>query len=151
MRPQLPYLTSAARGSVPEFGEPAVLHRDSPLDSRILLGYLDDLGGSWLPAAVAAAALLAAAASVVPVVRRRTGATAARLVRVAALAAATAVALVAVAVVGDGFYELTKHVWLASYLLVEVALLGIAAGVVTACGRSRSTPAPPRTGADTDR
>ena len=47
--------------------------------------------------------------------------------RVAAFAAVSAVGLVAAAVLGDGYFEIAKHVWLAAYLLVvTAAALGLA-------------------------
>jgi hypothetical protein len=48
---------------------------------------------------------------------------------VAALAAVSAVGLVAAAVLGDGYFEIAKHTWLAAYLLTVTAvavLLGLA-------------------------
>ena len=49
--------------------------------------------------------------------------------RVAAFGAVSALGLVAAAVLGDGYFEIAKHVWLAAYF-VEVtatsALLGLA-------------------------
>lgn len=72
--------------------------------------------------------------------------------RVAALAAASAVGLVVAAVLGDGYFEIAKHTWLAAYLLAVTAaavLLGV--GVIAArrtCAvikprkrRARATPA----------
>ena len=47
----------------------------------------------------------------------------------AAVAAVSAVGVVAAAVLGDGYFEIAKHVWLAAYLLVVTAaavLLGVA-------------------------
>jgi hypothetical protein len=50
--------------------------------------------------------------------------------RVAALAAVSAVGLVAAAVLGDGYFEIAKHVWLAAYFLavtVGAVLLAVVA------------------------
>jgi hypothetical protein len=48
---------------------------------------------------------------------------------VAAFAGVSAVGLVAAAVLGDGYFEIAKHVWLAAYLVAVTAtsaLLGLA-------------------------
>jgi hypothetical protein len=60
---------------------------------------------------------------------------AARWSLAAGLAAVTALGLVAVAVLGDGYFEVFKHVWLAAYLLLVggLCLLGaVGAGLVHA-------------------
>jgi hypothetical protein len=56
---------------------------------------------------------------------------------------------VTLAVLGDGYYELTKHVWLASYALVVAAGALVAAGVAAAtaataamAARRRPEPSP---------
>ena len=49
--------------------------------------------------------------------------------RVAAFGAVSAVGLVAAAVLGDGYFEIAKHTWLAAYLVAVTAtsvLLGLA-------------------------
>lgn len=92
-----------------------------------LRAWLDGLAVPWAPALVAVLGVglgLVAGRHVDPVV--------AALARLAAMAAVSAVGLVVTAVLGDGFFEIAKHVWLASYLLevtfVALALAGIVAG-----------------------
>ena len=58
--------------------------------------------------------------------------------------AVTALGLVAVAVLGDGYFEVFKHVWLAAYVLLVTGLClvgALGAGVVPlATGRRRREP-----------
>ena len=108
-------------------------------DRAQLLAWLDQLPLPWLPATVVAAGLLAG----LLIVRRPDPVSAARelqqgdtaaatvraLGRVAAFGAVSAVGLVAAAVLGDGYFEIAKHVWLAAYLLAvsgSATLLGVA-------------------------
>ncbi|MEJ2871519.1 hypothetical protein WCD74_27415 [Actinomycetospora sp. OC33-EN08] len=116
VRADLPYLASG----------PAVTNRLSPLggdpgwsgarqsDFRRVL----DAGGwwQWLPALLVAACLA--------VGWRRTP-----WCRAAGLAGVTALGLVAAAVFGDGYFELFKHVWPASYVLIVAALCLVGAGL----------------------
>ena len=93
-----------------------------------LQSWLNSLTTPWLPGLVAAVGI------VLGLVALRLGSPLVRaLSRVAALGAVTALALVAAAVLGDGFFEIAKHVWLAAYLLEVTAaaalLAAIAAGV----------------------
>ncbi|MHC1561548.1 glycan biosynthesis hexose transferase WsfD [Actinomycetospora sp. C-140] len=69
----------------------------------------------WLPTALVVVAFAAAATA-------RWQGRAARWSLAAGLAAGTALALVVVAVAGDGYYEVFKHVWLAAYLLALAGL-----------------------------
>ena len=114
-------------------------------DRAQLLAWLDGLALPWLPAAVVAAGRARGAADgAADLPRSRSGGTLLRLSRsrvpplrsgagvgrVAAVAAVSAVGVVAAAVLGDGYFEIAKHVWLAAYLLVVTAvavLLGVAA------------------------
>jgi hypothetical protein len=85
---------------------------------------------AWLPTALVLLALAAAAST--PGWRRRAP-VAARWCLAAGLAAGTAFGLVVMAVLGDGYFEVFKHVWLAAYLLVVsgLCLVGaLGAGVV---------------------
>ena len=66
--------------------------------------------------------LLALAAAVSTQAWRRRAPVAARWCLAAGLGAATALGLVAMAVLGDGYFEVFKHVWLAAYLLVVTGL-----------------------------
>ncbi|GAA4780527.1 hypothetical protein GCM10023200_12220 [Actinomycetospora chlora] len=77
----------------------------------------------WLPSALVVVALLAAATA-------RWQGRAGRWSLAAGLAAGTALALVVVAVAGDGYFEVFKHVWLAAYLLA-LSGLSLVGAVVT--------------------
>ncbi len=97
----------------------------------------------WLPTALVLLAAVAAASSVA---WRRRAPTAARWCLAAGVGAVTALGLVAVAVLGDGYFEVFKHVWLAAYVLLVtgLCLLGaLGAGVARlAAGRRRREPEP---------
>lgn len=80
-------------------------------DQAALGSWLDDMPVPWWPSLLTVAALLAGAFCA------RRGGLPAAVARVAAMAAAGAVGLVAAAVLGDGYFEIAKHVWLAAYLL----------------------------------
>jgi hypothetical protein len=125
-------------------------------DRAQMLAWLDGLTLPWLPATVVAAGLLAGVLTVRrpdPVgaprelqqgdtadVEWQQGDTAAApgapvatavraLGRVAAFGAVSAVGLVAAAVLGDGYFEIAKHTWLAAYLVAVTAtsvVLGLA-------------------------
>lgn len=96
-------------------------------DRGQLFAWLHGLALPWLPAAVVVAGLLA---GVLTVRRRRDADVASAAGRVAALAAVAAVGLVAAAVLGDGYFEIAKHVWLAAYFLVVTAASVVLAAVV---------------------
>jgi len=130
-------------------------------DRAQLLAWLAGLPVPWLPAVVVAAGVLAGALTVR---RGRNGgpracergdpadvecqqgdipaasvdATAVRraLGRVAAVAAVSAVGVVAAAVLGDGYFEIAKHVWLAAYLLVVTAAAVVLGAAVSAASRT---------------
>ena len=85
-------------------------------DRAQLLAWLDGLPVPWLPAVIVVGGLLAGLLTV-----RRGGPVVRAAGRVAALAAVSAVGLVAAAVLGDGYFEIAKHVWLAAYLLAVTA------------------------------
>jgi hypothetical protein len=133
LRPQIPYLVSRTAGPGTVGGTLPV--PDVPEGAQhmgVTFAYLDRLPGRWVPPAVVALALLAAAATVVLPRRARhqAGRTASALARVAGVLATAAVGTVLLAVLGDGYVELAKHVWLASYLLLVTA--GVLVGVVVA-------------------
>jgi hypothetical protein len=93
--------------------------------------WLDAMPAPWLPSLVAAVGAVAGVAGFGArddLVRA--------LCRVAGVGAAGAVGVAALAVVGDGYYEITKHVWLSGYLLdaTGLALLG---AVLVVLSRSR--------------
>ncbi|MBV9920474.1 MAG: hypothetical protein JOY78_06425 [Pseudonocardia sp.] len=132
-------------------------------DRAQLSAWLNGLAAPWLPAILAAAGLLAGLSTVHPRRRLRAarapqqghpapaesqdGAPAAAspataavvataLARLAALAAASAVGLVAAAVLGDGYFEIAKHTWLAAYLLAVTGTSLALAVVVAAASRT---------------
>lgn len=130
-RADLPYLASGpadtARPSPPG-GDPGWSGARQP-DLR---GVLDGTGRPpWLPTALVLAAVVMAASSVA---WRRRAPVAARWCVAAGLGAVTALGLVVAAVLGDGYFEVFKHVWLAAYLLVVTGLCLLGA-VVVALGR----------------
>jgi hypothetical protein len=138
LRPALPYLPSVPRGSAPEVDEGRTIYPETGPVGDLQRVYLEGITVPWLPSALVVAAVGAALATVVPRRRRRPmRSSATGMVRLAAGSALTAVGIAALAVAGDGFYELTKHVWLASYLLVVTALLLAASGVTAALARLR--------------
>jgi hypothetical protein len=91
-----------------------------------LRAWLDTMPAPWWPSLLTTLSFLAGALTVF---RRRTGLVAA-LTRIAALAATTAVALTVIAVLGDGYFEIAKHVWLVAYLL-DVGLVALACATVS--------------------
>jgi hypothetical protein len=112
--------------------------------AAVLRGWLDSIGGPWWSSLLASLGILA---GLVGVVRR--GRLWSGFARLAGLTAFSAVALTAVAVTGDGYFEIAKHVWLAAYLLdvTAVALAGSTVlfvsrwfprrhGFLSRCGRS---------------
>jgi hypothetical protein len=86
--------------------------------------WLDDMSLPWWPSLLV---LFGLAAGVVAAVRRRHWTT--RYGLAAAVAAAGALGIAMMAVLGDGFFEVAKHVWLAAYLL-DVAALSLCVVVV---------------------
>lgn len=73
----------------------------------------------WFPTALV---LLAIAAAVSSLSWRRRAPAAARWCRAAGLGAVTALGLVVITLLGDGYFEVFKHVWLAAYVLVVTGL-----------------------------
>jgi hypothetical protein len=143
LRPQIPYLVSTTAGdrtvdvSLPVADTPEGAQR-----MGITFAFFDGLPGRPLPPLVVGVALLGAAATVLfPRASRRLGA-GRGLLRVAGVLALGALGTVVLAVLGDGYVELAKHVWLASYLLVVTATLLVAAvvlaGVAAVRRRSRA-------------
>lgn len=136
MRPQLPYLPSAPRGTAPEHFEGRTVYPEAGPQTALLDGWLANIGAGWLPLATVLLALAAGAATLLPRARRADP-LAVGLVRVAAASAVLGGGVVTVAVLGDGYYELSKHVWLASYLFGVTGLTGVAAAVVGGTARFR--------------
>ncbi|MDQ7808938.1 hypothetical protein Q5425_34815 [Amycolatopsis sp. A133] len=79
--------------------------------------WLDGMAVPWWPALLV---LLGLAGAVVALARRRRSTT--RYGFVAGVAVTGALGIAAMAVVGDGYFEIAKHVWLAAYLLDVAAL-----------------------------
>jgi hypothetical protein len=136
LRPQLTYLPSAPRGTAPEHFEGRTPYPEAGPQTAMLLGWLAGIGLGWLPLATVLAALTAGAATLVPRVRRADP-LAVGLARVAAGAALLGLGVVTLAVLGDGYYELSKHVWLGSYCFVVTGISGVAAAVVGVTARFR--------------
>ncbi len=98
-----------------------------------LRSWLAGLAAPWLPALVAAAGVVLGLLSL-----RVGGPLVRALSRVAALAALAALGLVVAAVLGDGYFEIAKHVWLAAYLLEVTAAAVLLAGLVAVGRRVRA-------------
>ncbi|WP_033260572.1 hypothetical protein [Amycolatopsis vancoresmycina] len=86
-------------------------------DATTFQQWLDGMGIPWLPALLV---FLGLAAAVVALVRRQRSTT--RYGVVAGVAVTSALGIAAMAVVGDGYFEIAKHLWLAAYLLDVTAL-----------------------------
>ena len=134
LRPQIPYLAAPTAGARVVTGSVPVA--PAPEGSQyvgVMFVYFDGLPGKWVPPTLIALALLAGALTLLPR-RLRPGVvtpTAIGLARAAGVFAAGGLGVVVLAVLGDGYVELTKHVWLASYLLALSALtLGFGAATV---------------------
>ena len=136
MRPQLPYLPSAPRGTAPEHFEGRTVYPEAGPQTALLDDWLGGIGAGWLPLATVLAALAAGVATLLPRVRRADPLTVG-LVRVAAASALLGLGVVTLAVLGDGYYELSKHVWLGSYAILVSGVTGAAAAVVGTTARFR--------------
>ncbi len=136
MRPQLPYLPSAPRGTAPEHFEGRTPYPEAGPQTAMLLGWLAGIGAGWLPLVTVLLALTAGAATLLPRLRRADP-LAIGLARVAAGAALLGLGIVTLAVLGDGYYELSKHVWLGSYCFAVTGLSGVAAAVAGMTSRFR--------------
>ncbi|MEI6231182.1 MAG: hypothetical protein WCP81_10650 [Actinomycetes bacterium] len=106
----------------PEVG--VAISGEQGADSSGLRDWLRSQSTPWLPTALVILGILAGASGFIwP---RRPWSVFAKL---AGSAAVSATGVVLVAVLGDGYFEIAKHVWLSSYLLdvAEIALLAIIA------------------------
>ena len=141
LRPQVRYLASATAGPVTVSGSrPVPPAPEGDQHMGVTFAWLDGLPGRGLPPLVVVVALLAAASTVLlPRVARRLGAVRG-LLRAAGVLAAAAVGTVLLATLGDGYVELAKHVWLASYLLVVTGTVLVGA-LAAALVRFGSAPA----------
>ncbi|HEY2222228.1 hypothetical protein [Actinomycetospora sp.] len=128
-RADLPYLASGPADTSrfsPPGGDPGWSGARQP-DLRAVLD--GTRRPPWLPTALVLLAVLAAGSTVA---WRRRAPAAARWCLAAGLGAVTALGLVTTAVLGDGYFEVFKHVWLAAYLLVVTGiclLVALAAGI----------------------
>ncbi|MCD2186801.1 glycan biosynthesis hexose transferase WsfD [Actinomycetospora soli] len=136
LRPQLTYLPSEPFGTAPEHFEGRTVYPEAGPQTSLLVRWLDAIPLGWLPLALVVTALAAAAATVLPRVRRGDPLVVG-LVRVAGAAALLGLGIVTLAVAGDGYYELSKHVWLGSYLFLTAGVTGLAAVVAAATARFR--------------
>ncbi|WP_133828272.1 hypothetical protein [Actinomycetospora succinea] len=136
LRPQIPYLASETGG--PRRVDGTVPRPAYPEGSQVMgpmFVYLDGLPGRWVPPTVLALALLASLLTVVLPRRARGSPVTVGTARVAGVLAATALGVVVLAVLGDGYCELAKHVWLGSYALVVTGLTLVVAAVSAVAAR----------------
>jgi hypothetical protein len=115
--PTTPWTPRTIAPHVPPVGEQGA-------SAAVLRGWLDSMSGPWWPALLASLGLLA---GLVGALRR--GRLWSAFARLAGLAALCAVALTTAAVIGDGYFEIAKHVWLAAYLL-DVTAIALAGSTV---------------------
>jgi hypothetical protein len=104
---------------------------DSPAmgkDVGWMRAWLGDMTAPWVSSLLAAVGLCAGLVSL------RTRGVLAGFARTAFAGAAAAVGLAAVTVLGDGYYEIAKHMWLAAYLL-DVTAVAVAGVLVVAVVR----------------
>lgn len=130
-RADLPYLASGPADTSrfsPPGGDPGWSGARQP-DLRTVLD--GTRRPPWLPTALVA---LAVAAAVSTVAWRRRAPDTARWCLAAGVGAVTALGLVTAAVLGDGYFEVFKHVWLAAYVLVVTGLCLLGA---SGCGLVR--------------
>lgn len=133
LRPQLTYLPSEPLGTAPEHFEGRTVYPEAGPQTSLLVRWLDAIPLGWLPAALVAAALAAAGATVV----RRGDPLVVGLARVTGATALLGLGIVTLAVAGDGYYELSKHVWLGSYLFLTAGVTGLAAAGAAVTARYR--------------
>ncbi|MGY1841602.1 MULTISPECIES: glycan biosynthesis hexose transferase WsfD [unclassified Modestobacter] len=105
-------------------------------DAGQLRAWLDGMALPWWPSLLTGLGIAAGIAGL-----RWRASLGSALARTAGVAAGSALGLAAVAVLGDGYFEVAKHVWLAAYLLdvTVVALAGAALAVVVAVVRRRTS------------
>jgi hypothetical protein len=99
-------------------------------NSTTLRQWLDGMAHPWWPSALSVLGLLAGAAGL-----RWRGFASSAFARTAGVAAGGAVGLAVLAVLGDGYNEVAKHVWLAAYLL-DVTLVSLVVGLVLSAVRA---------------
>jgi hypothetical protein len=144
LRPQIPYLATETGGARTITGSiPRPAYPEGSQTMGAMFVYLDGLPGRWVPPTVLGLAVLAALLTVVLPRRVRGSARWAAAIgpaRVAGVLAVTALGVVVVAVLGDGYCELAKHVWLGSYALVVAGTVLVAAlgGAVAGAAAART-------------
>ncbi|ODU00821.1 MAG: hypothetical protein ABS81_22440 [Pseudonocardia sp. SCN 72-86] len=131
------YLPSAPWTSASVAPPDGVVTGQQGSDAAALRSWLDSMTVPWWPSAALLAGLLAGAAALVARVRARFPAATAAA-RVGGLCAATSLALAGLAVLGDGYFEIAKHVWLAAYL-VDTTVLALVATLVAGALDHRRT------------
>jgi hypothetical protein len=152
LRPQVPYLASRTAGPRTVSGMvPVPPAPEGAQHMAVTFAFLDGLPGRWLPPSVVVVGLLAAVSTVLlPRPGRRLGA-ARGLLRAAGVLAAAAVGTVLLATLGDGYVELAKHVWLASYLLVVTGTVLVGALAVALVRYGRTPPSEAQPGPEAQR
>jgi hypothetical protein len=116
----LPYLPSAAWN--PDTPKPDLsIAGEQGATTATFEVWLDGMNTPWLPSLLALSGI---GAGIAGTVRRRSAWSV--FARIAGAASVSAVLLSVVAILGDGYFEIAKHVWLAAYLLdvTAVALVG---------------------------
>jgi hypothetical protein len=91
-----------------------------------LRSWLDGMSAPWLSSALLATGVATGLAGL-----RRRHAIGTAFTRTAGICAVTALGVAALAVLGDGYFELAKHVWLSAYLL-DVTVTATVGAAVTA-------------------
>jgi hypothetical protein len=110
-------------------------------DGAALRAWLDGMPAPYGPSLLAALGL---AAGSVSLLRPQRSELVRALTRVAGVGAVGAVGIAALAVMGDGYYEISKHVWLSAYLLDVTAAALLGAAAVATAGQRAAPPARPR-------
>jgi hypothetical protein len=111
-------------------------------DAASLRSWLDDMSLPWFPSFLVLLGMMAGLASLKWRGRSMTG-----FARLAGVSAVCGLGLAMVAVLGDGYFEIAKHVWLAAYFIdvTMLALLGmlVALALPRSMGQQGSDPSCP--------
>ena len=137
--PALGYLPSQPYTSEPPPGEGFPPVGEQGADAASLRGWLDAMPRPWWPSVLAITGL---ALGVIALRWRHPLGRA--LAGTAGATAAGALGVAALAVLGDGYFEIAKHVWLAAYLLdvTLLACLGAACTALLVAAHRRARQAP---------
>ena len=125
---ELTYLRSAPWTSQTPLPRPDPPVGEQGATADGLNGWLDGMPLPWWPTLLVVLGIAAGAAAGLA-----RSACVRGLLRLSAVAATGALGLAVVAVLGDGYFEIAKHVWLAAYLL-DVTTVALAGGVVLLVG-----------------